>query len=46
MLKAYRKAIVAAVGVAVALGLLDEGTAQDLVAAATAILVLLVPNAE
>ena len=32
------------VGVVVAFGLLDEGTAQDLVGIATAILVYLVPN--
>lgn len=44
MFRAYRKLIVAVVGLAVALGVLDEGTAQDLVGVATAILVYLVPN--
>lgn len=43
-LKAYRKFIVAAVGLAVALGLFDEGTAQEVVGAVTALLVLAVPN--
>lgn len=44
MFAKYRKGIVAVVGVAVAFGLVDEGTAQDIIAAATAILVILVPN--
>lgn len=43
-IKAIRKAIVAAVGVVVAFGILDEGTAQDVVGALTAILVFVVPN--
>ena len=43
-LKSIRKAIVAIVGVAVAFGLLDEGTAQDVVGVLTAVLVYLVPN--
>lgn len=43
-LAAARKAIVAVVGVAVAFGLLDEGTAQTVVAVATPILVYLIPN--
>lgn len=44
-LNAARKAVVALAGVAVAFGLLDEGTAQDVVAVVTAVLVYLVPNA-
>lgn len=43
-LKKIRKFLVAAVGVAVAFGLLDEGTAQDVVGVLTAILVYFVPN--
>lgn len=43
-LKSIRKAIVAAAGVIVAFGLLDEGTAQDLVGVLTALAVYLVPN--
>lgn len=39
-----RKFIVAAVGVVVAFGLLDEGTAQDVVGVLTAIAVYIVPN--
>ena len=42
--KAVRKFLVALGGVVVAFGLLDEGTAQDLVGIATAIAVYLVPN--
>jgi F0F1-type ATP synthase membrane subunit c/vacuolar-type H+-ATPase subunit K len=42
--KAIRKFIVAAVGIAVAVGVLDSGIAQDVIAAATAILVFVVPN--
>lgn len=44
MLSSVRKFLVAAVGVAVAFGLLDEGTAQTIVAALTPILVYVVPN--
>ena len=44
MLAAARKFVVAAVGLGVALGLLDEGLAQDVVGVATAILVYLIPN--
>lgn len=40
----YRKAVAAVVGAAVTLGLLDEGTAQDIVGAVTALLVFVVPN--
>lgn len=43
-IRSIRKALVALAGVVVAFGLLDEGTAQDLVGVATAILVYLVPN--
>lgn len=43
-IRSIRKALVALAGVVVAFGLLDEGTAQDLVGIATAILVYLVPN--
>jgi hypothetical protein len=43
-LKSVRKALVALAGVAVAFGLLDEGTAQDVVAVLTAVLVYVVPN--
>ncbi len=43
-LNAARKAVVAVVGVAVAFGVLDEGTAQDVVGVVTALLVYLVPN--
>jgi len=43
-LKSINKAIVAAVGVVVAFGLLDEGTAQDLVGVLTALAVWAVPN--
>lgn len=41
--KAYRKAIVALVGVGVAYGL-DPGVAEDIVSVATIVLVYLVPN--
>lgn len=41
---AARKFVVALVGIAVTLGLLDQGLAQDLAGAATALLVFLVPN--
>lgn len=44
MLGAVRKFIVAAVGLTVALGFLDEGTAQDVVGVLTAVAVYLVPN--
>jgi len=40
----YRKAIVAAVGIAVTLGVIDQGTAQDIVGVVTVILTYLVPN--
>lgn len=40
----YSKAIVAVAGLVVALGLLDEETAQEIAAAVTALLVYLVPN--
>lgn len=43
-MKAYRKAIVAVLGVVVSLGLLDAGTAQDVAGVLTAVLVYLVPN--
>ena len=43
-LRAIRKAIVAVVGLTVAIGVLDHGVGQDLVAAATALAVYLVPN--
>ena len=43
-IRSIRKALVALAGVVVAFGLLDEGTAQDLVGVLTAILVYLVPN--
>lgn len=39
-----RKAIVAAVGLAVALGVLDSGVEQDVVAVLTAVAVYFVPN--
>lgn len=39
-----RKAIVAVVGLAVALGVLDSGIEQDVVAVLTAAAVYLVPN--
>lgn len=42
----YRKIIAAVAGLVVAVGLLDEGTAQDVAAAVTALLVYFVPNAE
>lgn len=40
----YRKIIAAAVGLAVAVGVLDPGLEQDAVAVLTAIAVYLVPN--
>ena len=43
-LKSIRKALVALAGVVVAFGLLDEGTAQDVVGVLTALLVYIVPN--
>lgn len=43
-LSAIRKAIVAAVGLAVTLGLLDNGVAQDVAAILTALAVYFVPN--
>ena len=43
-IRSIRKALVALAGVVVAFGLLDEGTAQDLVGVATAILVYITPN--
>ncbi len=42
----YNKALVALVGVAVTLGLIDDGLAQDLIGLGTAVLVFLVPNAD
>lgn len=44
MLKSVRKFIVAAVGLAVAFGVLDDGTAQDVVGVLTAVAVYVVPN--
>lgn len=44
-LKSVRKAIVAVVGVAVAFGILDSGTAQSVVAILTPIAVYAIPNA-
>lgn len=41
---AVRKAIVAVVGLAVAIGILDSGVEQDVVAVLTAAAVYLVPN--
>lgn len=46
MLAAYRKFVVAAVGLAVVLGIIDEGTGQDIAGAIVAVLVYLIPNAE
>lgn len=43
-LNAARKFIVAAVGIAVTVGLLDQGIAQDVAAALTALAVFLIPN--
>lgn len=43
-MKAYRKAIVAVLGVVVSLGILDAGTAQDVAGVLTAALVFFVPN--
>ena len=43
--KIIRKAIVAVVGLAVTVGVLDSGIAQDVVAILTAVAVYLVPNA-
>lgn len=43
-LKAVRKAIVAVVGLAVAVGVLDHGVQQDVVAVLTAAAVYLIPN--
>ena len=43
-LAAIRKAIVAATGLAVAVGVLDHGAEQDVVAILTALAVYLVPN--
>ena len=43
--KMIRKAIVAVVGLAVTVGVLDSGIAQDVVAILTAVAVYLVPNA-
>lgn len=40
----YSKFIVAVAGLVVALGILDEETAQEIAAAVTALLVYLVPN--
>lgn len=45
-IKTVRKAIVALVGVVVAFGFLDEGTAQDVVGVLTAIAVWAIPNGE
>lgn len=44
VIKSVAKFVVAAVGVAVTLGLVDAGTAQDISGAITALLVYLVPN--
>jgi len=44
LLSSIDKFIVAAAGLVVALGLLDEGTAQDVVGVLTAVAVYLVPN--
>ena len=44
MFTAIDKFIVAAVGLAVVVGVLDEGAAQTVLAVATAILTYLVPN--
>ncbi len=46
MFTAIDKFLVSAVGLGVAVGLLDQGLAQTIVAAATPILVYLVPNAQ
>lgn len=43
--KMIRKAIVAIVGLAVTVGVLDSGIAQDVAAILTAVAVYLVPNA-
>ena len=43
-LASARKFVMAAVGLAVAFGVLDEGTAQDVVGVVTAILVYVIPN--
>jgi hypothetical protein len=43
-LKAAQKALVAIAALGVAYGLLDEGTAQDILTWATPVLVWLVPN--
>ena len=43
-IKSVRKAIVAAAGVAVAFGLLDDETAQSVVGVLTALLVYIIPN--
>lgn len=43
-MKKYRKAIAAAVGIAVTLGFIDEGTAQDIVGVLTVVLTYLIPN--
>ena len=40
----YRKFIIAIIGIAVTVGVLDPSLEQDVVAAATALLVFLVPN--
>lgn len=45
-LASVNKAIVALVGVVVAFGILDEGTAQSLVGVLTAVAVWAVPNSE
>lgn len=42
--KHYRKAIVAALGLFVSLGILEAETAQELGSAVTAVLVYLIPN--
>ena len=44
LVSSVRKFIVAAVGLAVVLGVLDEGVAQDVVGVVTAIAVYFVPN--
>lgn len=43
-IKTIRKGLVALVGIAVAVGILEPGIAQDVVAVLTAVAVYLVPN--
>lgn len=44
LVKPIRKFLVALIGLAVALGVVDSGTAQSVVGAITALAVYLVPN--